>query len=261
MITFAKVQGAIYDLDDTLLDNGPADQPALWLHSRSRLAAVHQAAKIHNIPELLTLTGQENGLAFMTATEHSLNGAIWNIFYLKGLTPTNEVQLDGTLVDLAQEIAERKNELHEVILREYGVEFPGASDFIKRLGSNGLFGRQALATSAIQRDIDIFLDKYSLHEQLPPEHIISNEKVTKPKPDPECFDLAFRSLGLPDSARRSVLAFEDNPRGMQSAKEAGLFLCAITTRMSADDPLLLALKPDLVAGSYAEFARLLGVPN
>lgn len=151
--------------------------------------------------------------------------------------------------------------LHETILREHGVEFPGATDFVKMLGANGLSGYLALATSAIKRDITIFLDKYDLHTQFPPEHIVSAEKVTRPKPDPECFELAFKSLGLPDSARRQVLVFEDNPRGMQSAKAAGLFVCAITTRVSPTDPELIAARPDMIAGSYAEFTELLGAPS
>jgi len=259
MITFSQVQAAIFDLDDTLLDNGPTNEPAKWLHSLSRLAAIHEVGATRGISELIHVTDEENGRAFTTASEHSLKGAIWNIFYMKGLATDNLVLLGNPLADIAQEIADRKNTLHETILREHGVEFPGASDFVKWLGANGLAHRLALATSAIERDIAIFLDKYDLHTQFPPEHIISAEKVTKPKPDPECFDLAFKSLGLPDSARRQVLAFEDNPRGMRSAKEAGLFVCAITTRLSPDDPALIAAEPDMVAATYAEFADLLGI--
>jgi HAD superfamily hydrolase (TIGR01509 family) len=244
-----------------LLDNGPTNEPAKWLHSLSRLAAVHEVGANKGIQELIDVTDEENGRAFTTASEHSLNGAIWNIFYIKGLVPSNEVLLGGSLVSVAQEISDRKNILHESILREHGVEIPGASDFVKRLGAHGLSKHLALATSAIERDITIFLDKYSLHAEFPMRHIISAEKVTKPKPNPECFDLAFKSLDLPDTARRHVLAFEDNPRGMLSAKDAGLFVCAITTRLDPNDSALLAAKPDLVAETYAEVAERLGVPQ
>jgi HAD superfamily hydrolase (TIGR01509 family) len=260
MITFNEVQGVIFDLDDTLLDNGPTNEPAKWLHSLSRLAAVHEVGISNGIQALIDVTDEENGRAFTTASEHSLKGAIWNIFYIKGLVPNNAVLSDDSLVSIAQEISDRKNILHETILREHGVEIPGASDFVKRLGANGLSKHLALATSAIERDITIFLDKYKLHTLLPSEHIISAENVTHSKPNPECFDLAFKSLGLPDSARRQVLAFEDDPRGMQSAKSAGLFVCAITTRMGANDPALLAINPDLVAETYQEFSKMLGVP-
>lgn len=261
MLHFSEMKGAIFDLDDTLLDNGPADKPELWLHSRSRLAAVHAIANERGIEALNTLTAVESSRAFVTAPVHTLESAIWNIFFMKGLVSSNEVDPESPYFSLVTEIATRKNELHEVIIRKYGIEVPGATNFIKRLAANGLVNHMALATSAMRRDVNIFLDKYELHGYFPPERIISSEKVTKPKPDPQCFDLAFQSLGLPESARPYVAGFEDNPRGIQSVKAAGLFACAITTRLASNDPALLNAKPDLVADSYTEFADVLGVPD
>lgn len=102
------IEGAIFDLDDTLLDNGPTAEPAKWLHSLSRLAAVHEVGELHAIEELVNVTDEENGTAFTTALEHSLKGAIYNIFYMKGLAASNVVQPDSPLASLAQEIADRK---------------------------------------------------------------------------------------------------------------------------------------------------------
>jgi beta-phosphoglucomutase-like phosphatase (HAD superfamily) len=261
MLHFPEMRGVIFDLDDTLLDNGPTDRPEQWLHSRSRLAAVHAVADAHDMPALRNLTAAENGRAFMTAPVHSLQSAIWNIFFMKGLVSRNEIDTASPFFPLVAEIAAKKNELHEVVIREYGVEVTGASCFIKRLAANGLASHMALATNAIQRDIKIFLDKYNLHEFFPPNRIISFEKVSRPKPDPQCFDLAFRSLGLSEEARPYVAGFEDNPRGIQSVKGAGLFACAITTRLSVDEMNALVIRPDLVANTYDEFADLLGVPD
>lgn len=47
------------------------------------------------------------------------------------------------------------------------------------------------------------------------------------------------------------------PRGVMSAKNAGLFVCAITTRFKKDDPRLIAAKPDLIIDSYEEALELL----
>jgi len=260
MLQFPEIEGAIFDLDDTLLDNGPIDRPIEWLHARSRLAAIHEAAETHGIHELRELTPEENLAAFHTATTHSSRGAVWNALYVKGLIADKDIDPEHPLYGLVVEISDRKDQLHEPILREFGIEIPGASHFIQTLALNGLSNHLALATSAIQRDIDIFLDKYQLHDMFPPERIISAEKVTKHKPDPECFDLAFRSLGLPEKSRKKVLAFEDNPRGIASAKAAGLFVCAITSRFAADSPVMLAAQPDLIANSYDEFAEKLQIP-
>lgn len=259
MLRFPEIQGVIFDLDDTLLDNGPADQPEVWLHSRSRLAAVHEVGNEHDIQALREVTQAENGRAFVTSPVHSLQGAIWNIFFMKGLVPTNEFDPKSPYFSLVDEIADRKNQLHESIIMQHGKEVAGASQFIQRLAANGIT-KLALATNAIQRDIDVFLDKYDLRQYFPEERIISFEKTSKPKPDPESFDLAFQSLGLPESARPYVAGFEDNPRGIQSIKAAGLYACAITTRLSAKDLAELPVKPDLIAESYDEFGRLLQVP-
>lgn len=261
MINISEVKGAVFDLDDTLLDNGPTDKPALWLHSRSRLAAIHEVGHDLGITQLEVVTPEENGIAFTTAATHSLGGAIWNVFYMKGLSSSNDIDAASPLHQVAEKIASRKNELHESILNEFGVEIPGASDFIRALASQGLANYLALGTSAIKRDIDIFIDKYRLKNYFPDERIISAEKVYNPKPHPECFDKAFLSLGLPESDRRNVLAFEDNPRGIESAKAAGLYVCALTTRLSAGDPAMLAAKPDVIAGSFDEYGKLLGLQN
>jgi HAD superfamily hydrolase (TIGR01509 family) len=260
MLHFPEIRGAIFDLDDTLLDNGPIDKPELWLHARSRFAAVHDIAQAQGIQELSTLTEAENGRAFITASVHSLQSAIWNILFIKDLVPTKDIDTTNPYFSLISDIATRKNELHETIIREHGIEVPGASDFIRSLAGNGLADHMALATNAIRRDVDIFLDKYDLHEFFPPDRIISYEKITRPKPDPQCFDLAFQTLGLPDKTRPYVVGFEDNPRGVQSIKGAGLFACAITTRLPSNDAGLLDARPDLIADSFAEFTEHLGVP-
>lgn len=44
MITISEVKGAIFDVDDTLLDNQPG-QPGMGLHERSRLAAFQFVGK------------------------------------------------------------------------------------------------------------------------------------------------------------------------------------------------------------------------
>jgi beta-phosphoglucomutase-like phosphatase (HAD superfamily) len=61
--------------------------------------------------------------------------------------------------------------------------------------------------------------------------------------------------------RRYVVAFEDDPRGIMSAKAAGLYTCAITTCYSRQLLAELEVPPDLIADSFAQFATLLGMPS
>ncbi|HYH75121.1 MAG TPA: hypothetical protein VD735_04135, partial [Candidatus Saccharimonadales bacterium] len=138
MISIEQVQGALFDLDDTLLDNGPVDKPELWTHSRSRLAAIHAVAAAHGVDELSTVTPKESTDAFMTSPVHSLRGSIWNILHMKGLTGNNTgAGADPHLMALVEEIITEKNRVHEDILLEFGVEVPGATQFVKDLAARG----------------------------------------------------------------------------------------------------------------------------
>jgi len=71
--------------------------------------------------------------------------------------------------------------------------------------------------------------------------------------------MAFAKLGLSESDRGQVCAFEDDPRGIMAAKAAGLFTCAITTRYSREHLAALEVAPDLIADSYLEFAGHFGL--
>ena len=58
MIDFT-VKGAIFDVDDTLLDNEPGLAEDS-LHARSRLAAIREAGIRHKIPSLAHLSREDN---------------------------------------------------------------------------------------------------------------------------------------------------------------------------------------------------------
>jgi HAD superfamily hydrolase (TIGR01509 family) len=255
MLLVADFAGVIFDVDDTLLDNKQRD-PLRRLHERSRLNAIHAVGKTYGIRELQSVTSEENHRSFQTAKMHSLEAAIWNLLHMKGLVSSDEVDVNHALV---REIAELKNDLHEVLLRAEGEEIPGASQFVRALAANGLKGKMALASTAVRRDIDIFLEMTDLGPLFPSKHIIDKHQVTHMKPHPEVFDKAFKTLGLPAGKRRHVAVFEDDPRGIAAAKAAGLFVFAITTVHDREILEKLDIAPDVVADSYAEFAELIGL--
>lgn len=255
MIDF-EVKGVLFDVDDTLLDNKPG-VPGHGLHERSRLAAAHQVGKKYGITRLENLTVQENLDAFLTAPVHTLEAAVWNILTISGEADSEVINLDHPLL---KEIVQLKNELHEDVLREHGKEVPGAVAFVQGLAALGLQDKLAIASMAVRRDVNLFLDMTGLTPLFPAERIQTVENVTHPKPHPEVFNLAFESLHLPESARGSVCAFEDDPRGIIAAKAAGLFTCAITTRFNRSVFESLEIAPDLIADSYQEFSELFGIP-
>ncbi len=242
--------GAIFDVDDTLLDNFKSNRN---LHFRSRSLALKTTAQRHNLPALATVTAGEDMLAFKNAQIHSMEGAIWEILRIKGIVANQEPDLNHVLV---KEITELRNQYHPAVLRQYGRPVPGVVRLVEQLAhTHKLHNHMTIASSADHRDIDIFLDDITqLRQFFPHERIVAKQHIPAGmgKPHPEPFHRAFASLGLHDSQRHRVIAFEDDPRGVRSAKAAGLFVCAITTRHVRNDPSLLAAKPDIIIDSYNE---------
>lgn len=75
--------------------------------------------------------------------------------------------------------------------------------------------------------------------------IVTGEDVERAKPDPEPYKLAAARLGFPVN---DILAFEDSPRGVASALEAGCVVVAVPNARST--------KPDAVAKAHLVLASL-----
>jgi beta-phosphoglucomutase-like phosphatase (HAD superfamily) len=251
MINF-EVKGAIFDVDDTLLDNKPGI-PGQGLHERSRLIAVHEVGKKYHIAVLENMSIEDNLEAFMTAPTHTLEAAVWNMFVKAGIADSDVMNKENQLL---VEIVALKERLHESVLINEGEEVPGAVDFVRKLAATGIEDKLAIASTATRRDVDIFLAKTGLTKLFPNERIKTKETITHPKPNPEVFNLAFDSLDLLEADRFSVCAFEDDPRGIMAARAAGLYVCTITTRFSKKELMALEFPPHLAADTYTEFSDL-----
>jgi HAD superfamily hydrolase (TIGR01509 family) len=185
-----------------------------------------------------------------------MEGAVWNLLYMKGLVASQAIDFNN---ELLKRIVQAKNEVHHRVVIEEAEEVPGASDFIRALDKQGMSGSLAIASAGILRDIQIFLKKYDLQAIIPAERIKSVESFTHSKPHPEVFELAFATLGLAESDKKSVIAFEDDPRGIMSAVAAGLTVCAITRRYPREMLEKLEIAPDFVIDSFDEAYEIVGI--
>ena len=75
--------------------------------------------------------------------------------------------------------------------------------------------RSAIVTSSKLIDIQPLLDKYDIK----PDFLISQDDVSKHKPDPECYNLLLEKSGI---SCEKILAFEDSRPGFVSARAAGI---------------------------------------
>jgi len=160
MIDFT-VKGAIFDIDDTLLDNKP-DISGGGLHERSRLQAVQEVGKKHGIKELEHISIKDNWDAFQTAPVHTIESAVWNMFVRAGLADSVVPNLDDPLL---KEIVKRKDELHEVIMIEEADEVAGASASAKKVLMTAFRLKESLLRkiSPIPSQILRYLIEHSTH--------------------------------------------------------------------------------------------------
>lgn len=247
-------RGAIFDMDDTLLNNYPVEG-GMGLHERARFFAIKEVGQRHNITELIKTTEEQNKHVIRRATEHSVEGSIWQLFYELGLVKDRKIDYTNPLL---REIASRKHDLYEPILAEFGAPFPQAVEFVQAMYVL-TDGKIAIASGAKRRDILVFLKITGLDTYFLPERIFSRDDFERSKPDPESFSLAFTSLSLSDEDRARVVAFEDDPKGIESAKAASLFACGITTRYGKTDLMQNVPVPDIIGESYVDFAGAFGI--
>lgn len=256
-LSYTHFVGVLYDVDDTLLSNHPDDGNPYGLHERSRFDAIQSFAKKHNVPSLLKLTHKENGEFFLSAPAHTIDATAWNILQAYGIIPKSYNPEHPLVV----EIVEEKARLHMKLLQTLGTEVPGATAFVRALEQHGLAGKQGIASGARHDEIEVFLKKYGLLKMLPKSRTVARGDYTEPKPNPDPFNRAFLLLGLPDTLkmRARTLAIEDDPRGVESAVRAGLYVVALTTRYPANVFQKGTYRPKLIARDLIDLAVQLGL--
>ena len=81
-----------------------------------------------------------------------------------------------------------------------------------------------MASNSIRNTVDMMMEKSDLEQYL--EFKLSNQDVTKAKPDPEIYDVAIKRLGLEPT---ECLIAEDNQNGVKAALASGAHLFKVDT--------------------------------
>ena len=121
--------------------------------------------------------------------------------------------------------------------------FPGALEFVRHLRAAGI--PMAIVTSSDRKKM------LSLYRQYPEfttlfDQIITGDMVSKAKPDPDCFLLGARLLGVDIS---DCIVFEDSRNGLLAGRASGARVIGVATTLSADivEPLC-----DMTIGAVSE---------
>lgn len=93
---------------------------------------------------------------------------------------------------------------------------------LSKLNAEGY--RLAVASNSIRHTVELMMEKSRLDKYL--EFMLSNQDVTKAKPDPEIYLTAINRLNLQP---KECLIVEDNPNGIKAAYDSGANVYEVET--------------------------------
>jgi beta-phosphoglucomutase len=147
--------------------------------------------------------------------------------------------------DVNKMIREKTAVFQQLIHEGEATPLPGAVELIKSIPRKLPI---ALCSGALREDILPILANLGIDNAF--TVIVTADDTKKSKPDPAPYQLAMKKLELDDGA--AVIAIEDTPVGIISAKGAGLKVLAVTN--SYDREFLL--EADAVTDSLENISRL-----
>jgi len=134
------------------------------------------------------------------------------------------VEGDDAREALIRELHKTKTEITSRLVGEGALQLrPGVARIVDEALNSGV--RLGVCTTSNPKFIDAVLDLLGPERKAGFEFVHAGDVVSKKKPDPEIYELAKRSLGLPS---HKCVVIEDSRNGLLAAKGAGL-PCLITT--------------------------------
>ena len=127
--------------------------------------------------------------------------------------------------DVRQQVLDKLLEFERHMNYEF---FPGALEFVKELRSAGI--PMAIVTSSDHKKMQAL---YSQYPEFPTlfDKIVTGDMVTKAKPDPDCFLMGARQLGVDI---KDCIVFEDSRNGLIAGSESGALVIGISTTLDRD---------------------------
>lgn len=130
---------------------------------------------------------------------------------------------------------EEKNAMSLEKEKQYQSEFkphlellPGLSTFLEQAHQVGI--KMAIGSAAILYNIDFVLDNLGIRKYF--DALVSADDVAKSKPDPETFLKCAAQLTI---SPEDCIVFEDAPKGVESALNAGMETVVITLMHEKED--------------------------
>jgi len=176
------VKFVLWDHDGVLVDTEP-----LFFEATARALADHGVAVSHDR---------------WTALQAAGSGIVRLLDEAKGVGVTQA------------EIRYVRDEIYAELLSQRDVLIPGARRALEEISGSY---RSVMVTTSLRRYIDQIHGQTGLLEYF--EHIVTAEDCSKRKPHPEPY---LRAMDLISATPEACVAIEDSPRGLASARAAGV---------------------------------------
>ncbi|MBK0380503.1 HAD family hydrolase [Mucilaginibacter segetis] len=203
----------IFDMDGTLIDNTPFHYKAWELlfkkHDLGTLSREKYLNEISGVP--------------ISTTVNRLFGDIYD---------------ESAITALVHE----KQLLYQQEFKPYLQPVNGLENFLADLKNAGI--KMAVATSSDMADVNFIFNGIPLKQYF--DIIITGDRVSRPKPDPQIFLKAAEELNTPP---QKCVVFEDSVSGLKAANSANMKVVGITTAHPAN---VVSQMANLVINDYAD---------
>ncbi len=142
--------------------------------------------------------------------------------------------------DEKQQMSLEKEKQYQQKFKPYLKLLPGLDTFLAEAKHNNI--KMAIGSAAIMFNIDFVLDNLHIRDYF--TALVSADDVAVSKPDPETFVKCAERLSVQPA---NCIVFEDSPKGVESAKRAGMKAVVLTTmheehEFTGNDHVLLFVK-------------------
>lgn len=125
-------------------------------------------------------------------------------------------------------ISHAKEVRYQEIYKPHLDLLPGLFEFLKRVKTKGI--KMAIGSAAPPFNIDFVLDNLNIRHYF--QEVVSADDVVESKPNPEVYLKAAKLLDVKPS---SCIVFEDAPKGVEAASNAGMNAVVITTMHAEEE--------------------------
>jgi HAD superfamily hydrolase (TIGR01509 family) len=215
------IQGVVFDIDGTLLDNMPFHETAF-----------NTFAQQQGLPALTPETRKW--------MDGKRNRDIFPYLFARDMT-----------LEEVETLADQKESLYRTLSKGRLSALAGLERLLGLLDTRGV--PVALATSAPRANVEHTLAELGFSARL--SLVARSDEVPRGKPFPDVFLEAARLIRV-DPAR--CLAFEDAPAGIVAARAAGMTCIAVSTSYSPDLLAQTEPPPHAVVANYNDFLEQSG---